>query len=84
MVDINSTNGMTVNSREVRQQVLRHNDIVVIGDFRLKYINAAARRLPETENPSPQTETRVLRTLIPAASDESPEPAEDKPNPARQ
>lgn len=84
LVDINSTNGMTVNSREVRQQVLRHNDIVVIGDFRLKYINEAARRLPETENPSPLTETRVLRTLKPAASDETPEPAEDKPNPARQ
>ncbi|MEL6449291.1 MAG: FHA domain-containing protein [Pseudomonadota bacterium] len=62
LIDVNSTNGMTVNSRQVRQQALMHSDIVVIGDYRLKYRNARARRRDEAD---PLSETRVQRILAP-------------------
>jgi hypothetical protein len=35
VVDLNSTNGIRVNERAVRQQRLRHGDIVHVGRFRL-------------------------------------------------
>lgn len=67
LVDINSTNGMTVNSRQVRQQALMNKDIIVIGDYRLKYLNdKAGRALTDDEQ---LTDTRMLRTI----SGESPE-----------
>lgn len=37
VVDLNSTNGMRVNEREVRQQRLRNGDVVQIGRFRLVF-----------------------------------------------
>ena len=60
LVDINSTNGMTINSSVVRQGALLNNDVLVIGDYRIKYLNAAARE--RTEEP-PLSETRILRRL---------------------
>lgn len=62
LADVNSTNGLTLNSRELRQAHLRHNDIIVIGDFRLKYINEHAKR-PAADDNDPLRETRVLRSL---------------------
>jgi pSer/pThr/pTyr-binding forkhead associated (FHA) protein len=35
VVDLNSTNGIHVNDRSVRQQRLQHGDVVRIGRFRL-------------------------------------------------
>jgi pSer/pThr/pTyr-binding forkhead associated (FHA) protein len=35
VVDLNSTNGIRVNERQVRQQRLQHGDVVNIGCFRL-------------------------------------------------
>lgn len=48
VVDLNSTNGIRVNDREVRQQRLRHGDIVQIGRYRLVLNEgvAPARNLP--------------------------------------
>ncbi|MEM6817790.1 MAG: FHA domain-containing protein [Pseudomonadota bacterium] len=60
LVDINSTNGMTVNSTLVRQGDLMHNDIIVIGDYRIKYLNPAAERREATDELS---DTRVLKKL---------------------
>ena len=66
LIDINSTNGMTVNSRQVKQTELRHNDIVVIGDHRIKYTNQiAAGQRPDVEDDGGLSETRVLRALTP-------------------
>ena len=62
LADVNSTNGLTLNSRELRQGNLRHNDIIVIGDFRLKYVNENASRR-NSDDLAEQTETRVLRSL---------------------
>ncbi len=36
LVDLNSTNGITVNSRQVVRAVLRDNDIISLGHYRLK------------------------------------------------
>ena len=60
LVDINSTNGMTVNSTLVRQGDLMHNDIIVIGDYRIKYLNPAAERREASDELS---DTRVLKKL---------------------
>ncbi len=62
LIDVNSTNGMTVNSRQVRQQALMDSDIVVVGDYRLKYRNPRARRRHESD---PLSDTRMLRSLAP-------------------
>ncbi len=48
IVDLNSTNGIRVNDREVRQQRLRHGDVVQVGRFRLVLNEGVgpARNLP--------------------------------------
>lgn len=37
--DLNSTNGTYVNSRAIRKQVLRHNDMVEIGKYKIKFLH---------------------------------------------
>jgi pSer/pThr/pTyr-binding forkhead associated (FHA) protein len=39
--DLNSTNGTYVNSRPIRKQVLRHNDMVEIGKYKIKFLHDA-------------------------------------------
>lgn len=64
--DLNSTNGTYVNSRAIRKQVLRHNDMVEIGKYKIKFLHeiqdsgearvptAAAPRPPASPPPAPQ------------------------------
>jgi hypothetical protein len=42
LLDLNSTNGTTVNSKVVQKTVLRNNDIIALGRYRLKLENAPA------------------------------------------
>ena len=42
LLDLNSTNGTLVNSVETKKAVLRNNDIISLGDHRLKIENAPA------------------------------------------
>ena len=42
LLDLNSTNGTTVNSTIVQKTILRNNDIIVLGRYRLKIENAPA------------------------------------------
>ena len=42
LIDLNSTNGTTVNSRIVQKTVLRSNDIIVLGHYNLKIENVPA------------------------------------------
>lgn len=42
LIDLNSTNGTTVNSRIVQKTVLRSDDIIVLGHYRLKIENVPA------------------------------------------
>ena len=49
LVDLNSTNGVQVNDRSVRQQRLRHGDTITVGRFRLALDEG---RSPEAELPT--------------------------------
>ena len=40
--DLSSTNGTLVNGRRVTRHLLEHNDVVFIGPYRIKYMNAAS------------------------------------------
>ncbi len=42
LLDLNSTNGTTVNSKIVHKTILRSNDIIALGRYRLKLENAPA------------------------------------------
>jgi hypothetical protein len=59
IVDLNSTNGIRVNDRDVRQQRLRHGDVVQVGRFRLVLNEGVgpARTLPSAGD---YAETTVL------------------------
>jgi pSer/pThr/pTyr-binding forkhead associated (FHA) protein len=36
MIDLNSSNGTFVNSRRIKSRVLRHSDVISLGDHRIK------------------------------------------------
>lgn len=38
--DLNSTNGTQVNGQPIKKHVLRHNDVIELGKYKLKYMNA--------------------------------------------
>lgn len=42
LIDLNSTNGTTVNSRVVQKAILRNDDIISLGRYRMKIENAPA------------------------------------------
>lgn len=42
IVDLNSRNGTFVNSRAIDYMALRHDDVISLGNHRLKYVNPAA------------------------------------------
>lgn len=65
IMDVNSTNGMTLNSRQIRHGELRHNDILVLGNYRLKYLNPAATGRPPPLDDMPLTDTMILRAISP-------------------
>lgn len=63
--DLNSTNGTYVNSRAIRKQVLRHNDMVEIGKYKIKFLHEAPDAVQEQAAPArdavapPRAETPV-------------------------
>lgn len=42
LMDLNSTNGTFVNSRRISNQILMHNDVISIGNHRIKFLDPAA------------------------------------------
>jgi type II secretory pathway predicted ATPase ExeA len=62
LMDLNSTNGTFVNSRRVSNLVLRHEDIVQLGQHRIKFLDPRATARPELEETS-LAETVVMKTL---------------------
>lgn len=63
LVDLKSMNGTLVNSRRVTEETLRHEDIISIGDFRLKYLNPAARGAQPTRAQTASAETAIMRSI---------------------
>lgn len=51
--DLGSTNGVVYNGRKVKQQILRNNDIVNIGEHQLKFLITAETDTPQKPKPAP-------------------------------
>jgi type II secretory pathway predicted ATPase ExeA len=51
LIDLKSRNGTFVNSRRIRSKVLLHNDIVSLGDHRMKMVYPAGHSSIEIEDP---------------------------------
>lgn len=62
LIDLNSTNGITVNSREVVRTILRSDDIISLGRHRLKIENAPVIG-PEMDERIRASDTLTLKHL---------------------
>jgi pSer/pThr/pTyr-binding forkhead associated (FHA) protein len=62
LLDLNSTNGTTVNSIVVQKTILRNNDIITLGRYRLKIENAPALS-PEIEERVRASDTLTMQHL---------------------
>ena len=63
LLDLNSTNGTTVNSVIVEKNILRNNDIISLGHFRLKIENLPATT-PEMDEHIKASDTLTLKHLV--------------------
>lgn len=62
LVDLKSANGIYINSQRVRSAVLRHDDVIQIGNHRIKVRHAASRtRLTYSE--SDDADTSIMKTV---------------------
>ncbi|WP_405220415.1 FHA domain-containing protein [Lentisalinibacter sediminis] len=62
IADLKSMNGTYVNSRRVSQKALQHDDVISIGNHRVKYLNPAARYGDDAEEPG-LADTAIMRSL---------------------
>jgi type II secretory pathway predicted ATPase ExeA len=62
LVDLNSTNGTTVNSIVIQKTILRNNDIISLGHFRLKIENVPAIS-PEMDERIKASDTLTMQHL---------------------
>jgi type II secretory pathway predicted ATPase ExeA len=62
IADLKSMNGTYVNSRRVSQKALQHDDVISVGNHRVKYLNPAARYGDATEEPG-LADTAIMRSL---------------------
>ncbi len=62
LMDLNSTNGTFVNSKRVSNHVLVHNDVVTVGDHRLKFNDPHATER-KSINGVELAETAIMKTL---------------------
>lgn len=62
LMDLNSTNGTFVNSRRISNLMMRHEDIVQLGNYRIKFIDPSATERSSPDDPS-LSETVVMKNL---------------------
>jgi type II secretory pathway predicted ATPase ExeA len=62
LMDLNSTNGTFVNSRRISNYVLRHEDIISLGSYRVKFVHPTAEQRFVMEE-SGLAETAIMKTL---------------------
>jgi pSer/pThr/pTyr-binding forkhead associated (FHA) protein len=60
--DLNSTNGTQVNGQPIKKHVLRHNDVIELGKYKLKYMNDQQR---VAENVPLESAQSVAATAVP-------------------
>ncbi len=74
--DLGSTNGTQINGKDIKKQVLNHNDIIQIGKHQLRYVNEealAGAELEKTVAIRPQA-ARPAAADTPAAAPAAPAP----------
>ena len=62
LMDLNSTNGTFVNSRRVSNYVMMHDDVVSIGNHRIKFVHSGTERAVEQEQET-TADTVIMKTL---------------------
>jgi hypothetical protein len=62
LLDLNSTNGTTVNSTTVQKTILRNNDIITLGQYRIKIENVPAISA-EMEEKIRESDTLTMQNL---------------------
>lgn len=62
LLDLNSTNGTFVNSRHISHHVMMHNDVISLGNHRIKFVHAGATETNEYDTAG-SAETVVLKNL---------------------
>jgi len=62
VTDLNSANGVFVNSKRVTNQVLVHDDVISVGKFRIKFVDINATRR-EALDGRQFAETAIMKTL---------------------
>ena len=62
LMDLNSTNGTFVNSRRISNLVMRHEDIVQLGNYRIKFMDPSATERSSPDDPG-LSETVVMKSL---------------------
>jgi len=62
LLDLNSTNGTTVNSRVVQKTVLRNNDVITLGRYKLK-IEGLPALSPELDEKITASDTMTMQNL---------------------
>ncbi|NNC54688.1 MAG: FHA domain-containing protein, partial [Pseudomonadales bacterium] len=48
-LDLNSTNGTFVNFRKTRHHLLKNNDLIVVGEYRLKFVEGRGQKVKPAE-----------------------------------
>lgn len=62
LMDLNSTNGTYVNSRRISNLMMTNDDVVLIGNHRIKFIDPTATQRVPMDDPS-LAETMVMKSL---------------------
>jgi pSer/pThr/pTyr-binding forkhead associated (FHA) protein len=62
LMDLNSTNGTFVNSRRISNHVLVHDDVVTIGNHRIKFSDPHATRRGSLDG-AEFADTAIMKTL---------------------
>jgi len=62
LMDLNSTNGTIVNSRRVSNHLLVDNDIISVGNHRIKFVDPGAKTREELDG-SDYADTAIMKTL---------------------
>ena len=62
LLDLNSTNGTTVNSRVVQKTILRNNDVITLGHYKLK-IEGLPALSPEMDEKITASDTMTMQNL---------------------
>lgn len=71
--DLGSTNGVVFNGRKVKQQILRNNDVVNIGEHQLKFLITADVATPQRQMAAPKAAlTGALKARLAVLSGDEP------------